>query len=152
MIFVIVSLIFRNRDQRIIKKKLNTLAVTLSKSGNKGDLVFIAKTGRINNLFTQNCLIELSSPVPRIQGLEILIPAFSHFYRSVESMDVGFYDVSLSVDKPGKTAKAVMTAKATGPNPRDGVYSTDARELEMQWQKVEKTWKISRIIELKTLH
>ena len=152
IIFVFVSLVVRNRDQRIIKKKMNTLAMTLSKSRNEGALVFVTKTGRMNNLFTQNCLIELQPPVPRIQGLETLIAAFSHFQRSVDSMDVGFYDVSIRVDKNSKTAKAVMTAKATGPNPRDGVYSTDARELEMEWAKVESKWRISKIIELKTLH
>jgi len=147
----VIFLVTRNRDTRIIKKHLNVLAVTVSKSAQASELAFIAKIGRINNLFTQDCLIEVGAPVPKIQGLETLVSVFSHFQKSVDRMDVKFYDVGVTVNKESFSAKAVMTVRAVGTDPQDGGSMNDAREIEMDWEKDEGKWKIAIVREIKTL-
>lgn len=152
VLFIIIFLITYNRDQRIIKKKLNSLADTISKSDNEGDLAFITKAGRLNSSFTQDCLIEVGAPIPRIEGLETLMAVFSHFQQSAYNIDVTFYDITVTVDQQRITARTVMTVKATGPDPNGGGDMTDAREIEMDWKKIDSTWKIARVSEIKTLH
>ena len=152
ILFIMIFFTTRHRDQRLIKKGLGSLAITVSKSTNEGELAFIAKTRKIKSLFTQACRIVVGDPIPDIQGLEMLATAFCQALRSVDELNVGFYDISITIGEEGTTAKTMMTAKATGPDPYEGGPVTDVREIEMNWKKIDGTWKIAEVRAVQTLH
>ena len=152
VLFLSIFLISYDWDQRAIKKRLNLLADTVSKSADEGDLAFIAKIGRLKSLFTKDCLIEAGDPIPRIEERETLIAIFTHFQRSADEINVKFHDITVTVSTSRITAKAVMTAKETGFVPDGSGHITNAREIAMEWKKIDRIWKISRVLEVKTLH
>lgn len=150
--FIVIFFTTRHRDQRLIKKGLDSLAITVSTSRNEGELAFIAKTRKIKSLFTQDCRIVVGDPIPDIQGLEMLTTTFCQALRSVDELDVDFCDISITIEEEGTSAKTMMTAKATGPDPYKGEPVTDVREIEMNWKKIDGTWKIADVRAVQTLH
>ena len=120
------------QDQRIIKKKLNLLADTVSRSPGQDKLISLVKAGRLKDLFTPDCLIELGEPIPRIE--------------------VTFRDIAVTIEQPPLAAKTVMTATAVSPDSDGGGRRTDAREIEMEWKKIDRIWKIFKVSEVKTLY
>ena len=148
---IIIFFTSRNRDERRIRKNLGSLAVTVSKSRDQGDLAFIAKAQRIKSFFTQDCRIVVGAPVPDIQGVEMLAGVFYQALRSVDEVKVGFYDISITIAEQGSSAKTVMTAKATSSDPHGGGRVTDAREIEMDWKKIDRTWKIVEVRAIQVL-
>lgn len=147
-----IFFITRNRDERHIRKNLSSLAATISKSRDEGALALIAKAQKIKSFFTQDCRIVVGAPIPDIQGLEMLVAVFYQALRSVDEVNVGFHDISVTIGEEGITAKTVMTAKATGPDPQGGERVTDAREIEMDWKKIDGTWKIAEVRVVQILH
>lgn len=152
VLFISIFLITYDWDQRAIKKRLNSLADTVSKSSDEGDLAFISKIGRLKSLFTKDCLIDVGAPIPKIEEMETLLAIFSNFYRSADEINVKFYDITVDVSTSRITAKTVMTAKETGLVQNGSGHITNAREIAMDWKKIDKAWKIFRVLEVKTLH
>ena len=140
------------QDQRIIKKKLNLLADTVSRSPDQDELTSLAKAGRLKGLFTPDCLIELGEPIPRIDDRETLMAMYYNFQRAIPRIEVTFRDIAVTIERPPLAAKTVMTATAVSPDSDGGGRRTDAREIEMEWKKIDRTWKIFKVSEVKTLY
>lgn len=150
--FIIIFFITRNRDERRIRKNLGSLAAAVSKSRDEGNLSFIAKIAKIRSLFTKDCRITVGAPIPDIEGIEMLVAIFSQALKSVDEVKVNFYDISVTIGEERTTARTAMTAKATGHDPHVGRRVTDAREIEMDWKKIDGTWKIREVRAVRTLY
>lgn len=151
VLVIIISFMARNRDERRIRKNLGSLAVTVSKSKDEGTLAFIARIAKIKSLFTKDCRIVVGAPVPDIEGLEMLIGIFSQTLKSVDEVKINLYDISITIGEEQATARTAMTAKATGPDSHGGGRVTEAREIEMDWKKIDGTWKIDEVRAVQTL-
>ncbi|MCD5401476.1 nuclear transport factor 2 family protein [candidate division NPL-UPA2 bacterium] len=123
----------------------------VSKLRNEGELMALANIQRIKLLFTQDCRIAVGAPVPEIRGHDMLISALHQARRIVGKIEVDFYDISVIIGENRTTARATMTAAATGLDPQRDKRVIEAREVEMRWKKVEGEWRIAEVRLIRTL-
>lgn len=159
LIFVIIILLIiflflsYDRDERIIRKNLRILKATTSKSKDDNNLTLIAKTQKIQSLFTDECRVIVEyKQIPEIDNLNELLAVYQQYFRLVDDIKVNFYDTSIRIMNDRNSADVLMTAKATGTDPQDHEKISEAREVQMIWKKIDNKWKIAEVKALKTLH
>ena len=141
-----------NRDERRIRKNLDTVAGLLEKEGNETIVVALARIRKITSFFLKDCHIEVGNPVPVINGRDELISTVSHAHRSVGSIKVKLSDISITLEEDLMRAESTLTAAASVSNSvmeKDKIYP---RELVITWQKAGREWKIENIRAVETFH
>ncbi len=146
----VVFLLAADRDERQIRKNLRGLGKTVSRTADTSDLALIGKIGRIKSLFTKDCRITMSPPVPEINSIDILVAVFGQAMHTIDELKVTFHDVSVAIDEKRTEADTFMTARTVRSS--GGRRETDAREMKMRWKKIEGVWQIAEIEEIRTLH
>ncbi|MFH0911422.1 MAG: nuclear transport factor 2 family protein [Planctomycetota bacterium] len=144
-------LLYRDSDEAKIRKRLDVLAETLSKSGPEGPLSVLPKMQRLSDLFTKDCRVSAGGPVPFIEGERALLAAFQRLYGEVDSVAVRFYDVEVTADPSGRAARATLSATATRRHLVRRGESLYARELNFDWKKVDGAWRIDEVTVIEIL-
>jgi len=93
----------------------------------------------------------VGAPIPEIQGHDMLISTIYQARKTVDRVDIDFYDISVIIGENQDTARTTMTATATDPGPGGGEQVMQAREVEMRWEKVKDTWEIAEVRLIRTL-
>ncbi len=151
-VIILVFLIGRsNRDELRIRRNLTTLAQLLTKAPDEASIVALGRTNRIATFFTDDCILTVGAPVPDIRGNSGLIAVVHRARQVFYRIEVHFADVSVSViDK--NTAEVALTATAIVYEPGSLRGKVEARELEVTMVKIDRLWKIQKMIVTETLH
>ncbi len=164
LVVVSIVIIVRSRDEYRIKKKLKSLAalVTKSKGVDEKGLALIARAAALKKLFARDCSVSLGEYVPGIRdmgefvpdmlGIEEVVGMYTMAMRSISDIKVTFHDISVTIGDNRKTANTYMTAKVKCAECFEGDEGIDAREFEMEWEKVEGKWRIKEVKEVETLY
>ena len=140
-----------NRDELRIRKNLTTLAQLLTKSPDEAPIVALGRANRIATFFTDDCIVTVGAPVPDICGNSELIAVVHRVRQAFYRIDVRFADISVSgIDK--NTAEVALTATAIVYKPGSLRGEVEARELEVTMVKIDRLWKIQKVIVIETLH
>jgi hypothetical protein len=136
-------------DEGRIQEALDDLAATVGEPGGDG-LGQMARAARIGSFFARDVVIDLGQPYARIEGRDTLMALAAKMQVPGEGLDVRFVDVSIDVAPGGTDAVVHLTATvASRGRPFDS--GLDAKELEMNWRKVDDTWLIAHVTGVSTL-
>ena len=154
IVFVlVVFLVTRgNRDERQIRKNLGTLASLVEKGEKESIIQSGVQAKKIASFFLEDCRVEVGAPVPNIKGEQDLIAATTHIRQMVGNISVSFSDISITVEENRTRARSTLTAAATVSSSLVEKGEVLPRELEMNWEKVGREWKIKEIGAVETLH
>jgi hypothetical protein len=131
-------------DNHRIRTVLDDLAATVSHTGGDG-LSQLTQAAKLGRFFTQDVVIDLGSGFSPIRGRDTVMALAAKAQIPGEGFHVRFVDVTVSVDPSGVRAVAGMTATVQGRSLSD-LQAIDAKELEMELQKVDGEWRIDRVI------
>ena len=142
-IIAVLCIFMFKSDEAKIKKKLDLLERTASKDKDDGAYALLSKVENLTNLFTEDCYIKLEPPIRTVHTRSSLAAHFTTALRMVSYLKISFHDINITIDPEAKTAEAVLTATAEGPE-AEGIY---AREVILKWVKQEGTWLITSVEE-----
>ncbi|MCD5397514.1 nuclear transport factor 2 family protein [candidate division NPL-UPA2 bacterium] len=149
--FIAFFLLTHHGDERQIRRNLISLAARLSRLGNESELMALANIKKIKLLFTQDCRIMVGAPIPEIRGHDMLLSTLHQTRRVMGKIEVDFYDISVIIEEDLVTARATMTAMATGLDSQRDERIIEVREVKMYWKKVEGEWRIAEVRLIRTL-
>jgi hypothetical protein len=130
-------------DEGRIQAALDDLATTVGEPGGDG-IGQMARAAHIGSFFARDVVVDLGQPFSRIDGRDTLMALAAKMQVPGEGLDVRFVDVSIDVAPGGADATVHLTATvASRGRPFDN--GLDAKELEMEWRKVDDTWLIARV-------
>ncbi len=136
--------------EKVIQKKIASLAATTTVSAKDSNLMRAAKVANLVDYFTTDAEIILNAPdLPNrtLSGREEIRETALAGFASVKTLNVQFLDVTVRVGTAGETADASCTVKVNAGDSKD--YGV--QELHFQFKKVEGNWLISRVETVKTL-
>lgn len=136
--------------EKVIQKKITSLAATATVSAKDSNLMRAAKAANLVDYFTLDAEIILNAPdLPNrtLSGREEIRETALAGFASVRTLNVQFLDVTVRVGTAGETADASCTIKVNAGDSKD--YGV--QELHFQFKKVDGTWLVSRVETVKTL-
>ncbi len=136
--------LWRGGDERRIRRRLDVLSQTVSKPRGSPDAAMFGRLSSLRTLFTQDCRLSPGNPIPDIQSQEGLALAYRRAYSVVDWAEVDLRDVEVDVAESRERATVRLTAMLEyqrGAEPQ----ATGAREIEIDWEKVDDEWRISEI-------
>lgn len=142
---------FRHRDERQIRKNLNTLASLVSKSPGESSFILVGRAKSAADYFTEDCLISVGSEVQEIRNRDEIPGTIILAQNFFTHLTVTPVDIKVRIGEDKKTAQSGLTLKVVGYGPASTQPFLEAREIEIAWQKVEKKWLIGEIHTVSTL-
>jgi hypothetical protein len=124
--------------------------VTEFNSGTTDGLGLIARAAQIGEAFTPDVVIELGQGSPPIHGREILIGMVSRLQPRTAAFVLELDDVNVEVKDPDH-ADVTFTALIRRRSVASSEESIDAREFEAEAVRVDRRWRVSRVVAVDTL-
>ena len=136
--------------EKVIRKRLTELAVTVSYSPSQGNLARIAAAQSLAGYFGTN--IEVNIDVPgrlrhTLMGREDIAQTAMSARAVVSSLSVKFPDINVTVAPDKQSAVADLTLDATIASEVDHLV----QELKFTFQKIDGEWLITRVETIRTL-
>jgi len=141
-----------NRDERRIRKNLETLASLLEKTEKESVIQAGMRAKEVAAFFKEDLHVEVGDPVPRLQSKQDLIRTAVHFYQGLDTGKVRLSDVEITLEEDGSRAVSVFTAVAAVTGSPRGSGDVVPRELEVAWEKAERKWKIREVRTIEIFH
>ena len=142
--------VFFPGPERVIRKQLAELAAAATIRPNEAPLAKAAKAQSLTSYFTRDAEVLVNVPghsERTLSGKDELLEAAMGVRAMLDSLNVEFVDIQVTV-APGKESAAVsLTVKATVSGQKDFL----AQELAMAWTKVDRRWLIRRVETIRTL-
>ena len=153
VIILLIAFVFlsRERDELRIRKNVSLLRKLLEKSSDEPPIAGLGKAKKVGKLFTDECRIRLGHPVPDINGRSELEVVVQQARKSVYEARIRFVDISVSVSDDRASASVSMTAAATVRGAGEFASEIEAREVEMDWVKTGRFWKIEEVRGIKAI-
>jgi hypothetical protein len=145
---VVIFVFYKTRNERQIRRNISSLSTAISSIlKNDGITVPQFEVLRIVSFFTEDCQITIGRPLPKIYGRQDLIAAvYLAGKMYVGEVEVGFYDVSVSIAENAATATSTKTAVATR------AIGREILNIKMHWEKIQGRWKIATVESIPILH
>jgi ketosteroid isomerase-like protein len=136
--------------QKIILKKITSLAATATVGANDSNPIRAAKAANLVDFFTADAEIVLDLaelPNRTLSGRDEIRESALAGLASVKTLNVQFLDITVHLGADRQTAEASCTAKIDAGDRQDFGVS----EVHFQLKKVDGEWRISRAETVKTL-
>jgi hypothetical protein len=136
--------------EKVVLKKISSLAATATVSAQDSNLIRAAKAANLVDFFTTDAQIILNVPdLPNrtLSGREEIQETALAVLANVKTLNVQFLDVTVQIGADKQAADVSCTVKVNAGDSKD--YGVE--ELHFQFKKVDGTWLISRIETVKTL-
>jgi hypothetical protein len=137
-------------DHKIIRKKLEEMAGTVSFSPDDSGIRRLAKQNKLPGYFSRDVVVNVMIPdgsVQTLRGRDDLLVAYQVAQRNVRRIQVRFLDVQLQFAPGKETATAHLTVLADINNEKNAL----AQELQMDLTKIDGDWFISQIDTVETI-
>ncbi len=154
LIGVILAIFLLTRGDRNIQrihKNLNTIASLVEKKAQETPLVCIARMQKLTSFFVENCQIDVGSPVPNMTNRNELVGTFSQICQLENSLEVNLSEVSITLESD-TLARSSFIATAVISSSLIEKESIYPRQLSLEWEKIEGSWKIKRAKVIEVLH
>lgn len=136
--------------EKIVLKKLSSLAATASFDGNASSITRAGKAGNVAGHFAADAqiVVDVSGAGARtLSGREEIREAAMGGFASLNSLNVRFLDVTVKVGEDKQSAEVNCTADVRAGDSKD----LSVQELRFQFQKIDGDWRITRVETVKTL-
>jgi len=141
---------FFPNPEKLIRERLDRVAALGSFRAEEPPATRLLNVKQLAECFTADAQVRvgLEAGAPRaINGRDEIQQAALFARSSLNSLEVGFADVSVEVAEDRRSATARMTARVAVPGEKD----LAVQELEMGFARVDRAWLISRVQSVKTL-
>ena len=140
--------IFFPSPEKVVLKKISTLAATANTSVNDSTLARAAKAGSVVSQFASDAEIALDGTGARtLSGRDEIREAALGGFANVPSLKVQFMDTTARVAADKQSAEVTCTARvSTGDSKDFGI-----QELRFQLKKIDGDWLITHVETVKTL-
>jgi hypothetical protein len=136
--------VFFPSPERVIRKKLATLAQDASFTQNENNLIKLADAQNLPEFFTDNVQVNINIPGHEQQTLagkdEIRTAALAS-RQAATDLEIKFPDVNITVAPDKNSATADITVDATVSGERDAII----QEFKFTFQKANGQWLINRV-------
>jgi len=134
-----------------IRARLDQLCKEIQKQENEPALDSMTKAARIGKLFQDPCQIYFTTPLldGRLTRREI-IQHISVARNRFSRLNLSFYDITFNFPDD-RLASLSMTMRVQGYFQGDDEPFSDVRELLMDMEQTDGTWRISRVEEIQVL-
>lgn len=136
--------------RRVIARRLDQIADVLSTPAGAGELERFARAARLTQYFAPDVHISAGRPGPSVTSRDALVAAVAAWKGNEPAggRDVQVVDVEVTLES-ASAARASMTVRLVGVDPRTGVRSVDAREVAARLADVDGEWVITgaRLVE-----
>ncbi|MEI8290901.1 MAG: hypothetical protein WCH99_15665 [Verrucomicrobiota bacterium] len=149
-LFVWLWIVFFPSPEKVIQRKISSLAATATISANVSNITRVGKANALVNLFAFDAqiIIAVSGQNGRtISGRDEIREAALAGFTSLPALNVEFLDVTVRLGADKQTAELSCTAKVNAGDRKD--YGV--QEMRFQWKKVDGDWLIVRAETVKTL-
>ena len=143
-------------EEGAIRKRIETIAETLSVPANEGELGRVARIAALRNVFATDVVVSTGgsgrpgAQIPaEIVGRDAMLGLVGRWAPPSGGVEVEFVDVQVTLDAGGTTAQVYGTAKATSGTDERPVV--DARELTVGFAKIDGDWVITSVRPEETL-
>lgn len=133
---------YRTRDERQIKKNIQTLAKLVSRTPEDSSLLIEGKAMKFASFFTANCRAIYGPPIPDMSEQDDIRIIVSTGLKMFKKLDVEGRDAKVNVFSDRQKADSVVTVRISGSHGDEVEQLLDDREVELSWVKVEKLWKV----------
>lgn len=116
----------------------------------EGDVSRLARAARLRDEFAPDVTVDAGAPYSRITGREAIIGSAARLGGAGRSLALRFDDVEITVDDGGQRAQANLTAEGRVTDPT-GSQSFDARELNVEFRRLESRWVVSAVTLVRAL-
>jgi hypothetical protein len=140
-----------DKDIRQIQKNLATIVSSLEKKNGETLITSLAKMQKLASFFSEDCRIEVGSPVSEIGNKDELISTASQLRQLVDNVEIKLSEVSVTLQNH-TNAKSTFVATAfvnSSLLEREEIYP---RQLEVTWEKIGRDWKIGQVKVIEILH
>ena len=141
-VLLIVPAACGNRDEKAIRKNLDELASLVEKAEKETVIQSGLRANRIASFFTTECRVAIGDPVPRLAAKQDILHLSTRIRQRVATIDVSLSDVEVFVDEGGSRATSTLTAAATVSGLQGDGEEMLPREIEIEWTKDGKDWRI----------
>ena len=147
--FWVWNILFPN-PQKIIRHRLNKLALLASFSSGEGNFSRIANVQQMGTYFTDNA--EITVDIPGVEshtfnGRAELVQAAMVVRTTVNGVSAEFVDINIDMGSNNQSAMVDLTLKAKVGGERDAVI----QELKFTFKRIKGDWLISRVTTVQTL-
>jgi hypothetical protein len=136
--------------EKIVRKKISTLAAVASFDANASNITRAGKAGSAAGMFANDAqiVVDVSGAGARtLSGREEIREAALGGFASLPSLAVRFLDAAVTVGEDRQSAEVNCTAEVrAGDSKEFGV-----QEMRFQFRKIDKDWLITRVETVKTL-
>jgi ketosteroid isomerase-like protein len=142
--------IFFPASEKVVLKKIASLAATATFSANDSNFTRAGKAGNLVSFFAPDAQIIFDAPglaARTFSGRDEIREAAYGGFASLPALKVQFLDVTVRIGTDKQTADVNCTARVTAGDSKD--YGV--QEMHFQLKKVDGSWLISRAETVKTL-
>ena len=139
-------------DEALLRDLLEDVCSLVEKDGEEKALTTGIRANSLSSCFTVDCDLRLSGghrSAPDIRGAHDLTRQFALMRHMCTSIDLNFTDVTITIESDATRAKASLTGTLKVDS--SVVSGTLVREAEIEFVKVEGTWRIATVLVKETL-
>jgi hypothetical protein len=136
--------------EKVIRKRIEELAVAASFGANEGELAIVNNAGKVAGFFTRDVeiLVDVRGYQSRmLSGRDQLFQTATAMRSRLRGLSVEFLDVLVSLGPNRRIATVSLTAKASVPGDRDFMV----QELEFTMVREGRDWLIRRVKTVRVL-
>ena len=130
-------------DEARIVSVLERIADGVSSGADEGNMGRLARAASLRNEFAPDVTVDAGPPFQRIRGRDAIVGVAARTSDTVRNLEITFPDVAITVAPDRQSATAVVTAEARFDE--GGGPGIDARELELEFTRMDDDWVISAV-------
>lgn len=151
VLVVVFLLTSGDKDIRQIQKNLNIAVSLVEKKHEETIITSLTRVQKLASFFSEDCQIEVGSPVPEISSKNELISTASQLRQLVNDIKIKLSEVSITLQNH-TTAKSTFVATAFVDSSLLEKGEVYPRQLEMTWEKIGKDWRIKKVKVVEVLY
>jgi hypothetical protein len=136
-------------DEREVRRLFADFAAEFN-AGTTGGLATVARTARLSEFFSPDVVVELGQGSPPIKGRDALMGMMFRLQPRTAAFVIELDDVNVQFTAPDR-GEVTFTAVIRRRSFESSAESIDAREFAGEVVRIDRRWRVSRVVAIDTL-